>query len=80
MDILTGKSHFTHQRLRQTFFSVRRNLDPLFTFQFHSKEIEIPNTTNSLDGYFTHLKEKLAVHHGASKNTQINLISRLIFL
>ena len=80
VDILTGKYHFTHQRLRQAFFSVRRNLDPLFTFQFHSKLIQIPNTTNSLDGYFTHLKEKLAVHHGASKNTQINLISRLIFL
>ncbi len=80
VDIFTGKTHFTHQRLRRAFFSVRRNIKPLFTFQFHSKEIKIPNTTNSLDGYFTHLKSKLSVHHGASKNTQISLISELIFL
>lgn len=80
VDIMTGKSHFTHQRLRAAFFSVRRNLDHLFTFQFHLKLIQIPNTTNSLDGYFSHLKSKLSVHRGASKNTQINLISDLIFL
>jgi len=80
VDEITGKSHFTHQRLRKAFFSVRRNIPSLFTFQFHSQEIEIPNTTNSLDGYFSHLKSKLSVHRGASKNTQILLISELIFL
>lgn len=79
IDPATDKFHFTHQRLRRAFFSVRRNLDVLFTFQFHLKEIQIPNTTNSLDGYFTHLKAKIAIHQGASKNTQINLISDLIF-
>ena len=80
VDIFTGKSHFTHQRLRTAFFSVRRNLNHLFAFQFNSDEIKIPNTTNSLDGYFSHLKSKISVHRGASKNTQINLISELIFL
>jgi hypothetical protein len=78
-DLVTGKSCFTHKRLRQAFFSVRRNLKPLFTFQFHLQVIQIPNTTNSLDGYFSHLKSKLSVHRGASKTTQINLISELIF-
>ena len=61
---LTGKSHFTHRRLRNAYFGLRRNLDVLFTFQYHSKTIKIPNTTNSLEGYFTHLKNKLAVHQG----------------
>lgn len=79
LDPLTGKSTFTHTRLRQAFFSVRRNLNALFTFQFHSKELQIPNTTNSLDGYFSHLNSKLSVHRGASKETQIILISELIF-
>ena len=79
VDPLTGKSTFTHKRLRQAFFSVRRNLDALFVFQFHSKELQIPNTTNSLDGYFSHLNSKLSVHRGASKKTQIILISELIF-
>ena len=79
-DIITHKTTFTHQRLRQAFFGVRRNKELLFTFQYHSHQIEIPKTTNSLDGYFSHLKSKLSVHRGASKNTQINLISDLIFL
>ena len=80
VDIFTGKSHFTHKRLRSAFFSVRRNLDHLFTFQYHSKILQIPNTTNSIDGYFSHLKSKLSVHRGASKKTQILIISELIFL
>ncbi len=80
VDEITGKWHFTHRRLRTAFFGIRRNLEALFTHQFHSKVVEIPNTTNTLDGYFSHLKSKLSVHRGASKNTQINLISELIFL
>lgn len=80
VDPFTGKSLYTHKRLRQAFFGVRRNLDSLFTFELHTQDIPIPNTTNSLDGYFSHLKSKLSVHRGASKNTQINLISELIFL
>ncbi len=80
IDLSTGKYSFTHKRLRQAFFGIRRNLDLLFTFEVHIKTIKIPNTTNSLDGYFSHLKSKLSVHRGASKNTQINLISEIIFL
>ena len=75
-----GKEVFTHKRLRQAFSGIQRNLDALFTFQFHSKNLQIPNTTNSIEAYFSHLKSKLSVHRGASKNTQINLISKLIFL
>jgi hypothetical protein len=78
-NLITGKSHFTHQRLRRAFFSVRRNLDHLFTFQYHSQDIQIPNTTNSIDGYFSHLNNKLNIHRGASKSTQINLVHALIF-
>ncbi len=80
IDPFTGKTTFTHQRLRQAFFGVRRNIKLLFTFQYYSQDIPIPPTTNSLDGYFSHLKSKLSVHRGASKETQINLISELIFL
>lgn len=76
---LTGRSDFTHKRIRQAYFSFRRNLDVLFTFQFYSHVMEIPNTTNPLDGYFSHLKAKLNVHRGASKDTQLKLISELIF-
>lgn len=79
IDPISKKSSFTHQRLRQAFFSIRRNLPYLFTFEFYSKEIKIPNTTNSLDRYFNHLKSKINIHQGSSRETQIRLISELIF-
>ena len=66
INLETQKSHYTHRRLRTAYFGLRRNLDVLFTFQYHSKILEIPNTTNSLDGYFPHLKNKISVHQGAS--------------
>ncbi|MCK4517759.1 hypothetical protein KAT92_03225 [Candidatus Babeliales bacterium] len=78
-DLFSGKKVFTHQRLRQAFFSLQRNLPSLFTYEKYHNDFLIPNTTNSLDGYFSHLKSKLSVHKGASKQTQLKLISNLIF-
>lgn len=77
---ITDKSCFTHQRLRQAYSSLRRNKDSLFTFERCLPNILVPNTTNSLDSYFGHLKAKLNVHRGASKETQLKIISSLIFL
>lgn len=78
-NIITGKKTFTHKRIRQAFRSLKRSLPYLFTFEDHFREFKIPNTTNSIDGYFSHLKSKLSVHRGASKSTQLKLISALIF-
>lgn len=75
----TKKSCFTHRRLRQAYFSLTRNLDNLFAFEEFLPAVRVPNTTNSLDSYFGHLKEKLAVHRGASRETQLKLIASLIF-
>lgn len=80
INIFTNKKSFTHKRLRQAYFSLQRNLPYLFTSEKHFKEFEIPTTTNSLDGYFSHLKSKLSVHRGASENTQLKLISSIIFM
>lgn len=76
---LTGKKTFTHKRLRQAYSSVKRALPYTFTAHKFLPEKKVCNTTNSLDGYFSHLKSKLSVHRGASKSTQIKIISRLIF-
>lgn len=76
---ITNKWTFTHQKLRKAYLSIKRNMTLLFTFEEYFNEFVIPNTTNSLDGYFSHLKAKLSVHKGASKETQLKLISNLIF-
>ena len=78
-NISTGKKVFTHQRIRQAYTAITRTIPFIFTcHQFLPLEI-YDSTTNSLDGYFSHLKAKLAVHRGASKSTQIKLISSLVF-
>ena len=40
----TGKSHYTHKRLRSACNSLKRNLDYLFTFECFA-ELNIPKTT-----------------------------------
>ena len=61
----TGKSHYTHKRLRSAYRSLKTNLNWLFTW-YDYMELEIPNTTNAIDGHFSDLKNKLRNHNGLS--------------
>ena len=62
----TGKSHYTHKRLRSAYRSLKTNLKWLFTW-YDYIELKIPNTTNAIDGHFSDLKNKLRSHNGLSK-------------
>lgn len=61
----TGKSFYTHKRLRSAYRSLKTNLPWLFTW-YDNIELGIPNTTNSIDGHFADLKNKLRNHNGLS--------------
>lgn len=61
----TGKSHYTHKRLRSAYRSLITNLPWLFTWYDHMA-LNIPNTTNAIDGHFSDLKNKLRNHNGLS--------------
>lgn len=69
----TGKSFYTHRRLRSAYRSLKTNLPWLFTFEDHP-ELNIPNTTNSLEGIFADLKNKLRCHNGLSKQRRMKFI------
>jgi hypothetical protein len=69
----TGKSFYTHKRLRSAYLSLKRNLPFLFTFEDY-KEYKIPNTTNALDGHFADLKNKLRNHNGLSMSRKMKFI------
>lgn len=62
-DLNTGRWFYTHKRLRSAYLSLKTNLPYLFTYQKYP-ELKIPNTTNSLDGFFNRLKSLLNVHRG----------------
>lgn len=61
----TGKSFYTHKRLRSAWLSLKRNLSWLFVYE-ENRELMMNNTTNALDGIFADLKNKLRCHNGLS--------------
>jgi len=67
------KLTFTHKRLRSAYLSLKRHLPYLFVFE-DFKELDIPKTTNALDGHFSDLKNKLRNHNGLSKERKIKFI------
>jgi hypothetical protein len=69
----TGKTYYTHKRLRSAYLSLKKHLPNLFTFEDY-KELMIPNTTNALDGQFSDLKNKLRNHNGLSKTRKMKFI------
>jgi hypothetical protein len=77
VDPLTGRWHFTHERLRSAYRSLETNLPWLFTCHRYPRFC-IPNTTNSLEGSFTHIKAKISVHPGLRIDRKQKLIQELL--
>ena len=69
----TGRTWYTHKRLRSAYRSLRTNSDWLFTYQEY-EHLDIPNTTNSLEGLFSELKRQLHSHHGLSEQRKLRFI------
>jgi hypothetical protein len=69
----TKRWSYTHRRLRSAYHSLMKNTPYLFTFQDHPI-LEIPNTTNHCDGLFSHLKQKIGIHRGISKQRRKKMI------
>ena len=69
----TGKSHYTHKKLRSAYLSVKRNLPLLFTW-YDNVEMGIPNTTNLIDGHFSNLKRMLRNHNRMKRERRDKLV------
>lgn len=69
----TNRWHFTHAKLRSAYGSLIRNLPNLYTYQDHP-ELNIPNTTNSLDGSFNALKSHVNIHRGLRTDRRLKII------
>lgn len=68
---------YTHRRLRAAYRSLITNLPHLFTYQKYP-ELNLPNTTNCLDGMFSQLKNRLAVHRGLRRERRYKLITEIL--
>ena len=69
----TNRTYYTHKRVRSAYRSLITNLDWLFTW-YDNLELDIPKTTNGIDGYFADLKAKLRNHNGLSRQRKTKFI------
>lgn len=77
VDPLTEQWHYTHRRTRAAYFAIECTLPHLFTYERYP-ELGIPTTTNTLDGTFSHLKQKIRVHRGLNISSEQKMISTIL--
>lgn len=68
---------YAHKEIRSAYHSLKRNLPYLFTYQKYPT-LNIPNTTNICDGYFSHLKDRLNRHRGLSSHRKLSMTNFLL--
>ena len=83
--LISGKTTYTHTRLRTAKRSLKTHLKWLFTYEEHT-EVNIPNTTNMLEGYNSQLKRALLNHNGLSDTNKkkfidgfLNILNSAVF-
>jgi len=74
---VTKKSTYTHKKLRSAYNSLKNNSPWLFTW-YDNFELNIPNTTNAIDGHFSDLKNKLRSHNGLSLKRKMKFIDEFL--
>lgn len=68
---------FTHKRIRSAYRAITIAKPYLFTFEKH-KQLDITKTTNTLDGSFSHLKQKVNTHRGMNPETKKKMIETIL--
>ena len=72
----TGRYWYTHKLLRRSYITIKRALPNMFHYLANPK---IPNTTNGIEGFFSHLKNHLDLHRGLTTKNRINFIKWYIY-
>lgn len=68
---------FKHKRLRSAYWSLKRSIDYLFTYQKYP-ELNIAHTTNLVESFFKQMKAKLAPHQGLTDEHKMMFIKDFI--
>jgi hypothetical protein len=76
INVESGMQDWTHRELRSAVLSVQMFLPYLFSYE---KTKELSQTTNSLEGHFSHVKDIVRIHRGIS-NPLLRKVLSSIFL
>lgn len=69
---------YVHIRTRKAYRSLKTNLEYLYVFIDYKWKIDIPNTTNSLESIFWHMKQKVWLHRWLRKDRKLKLIDEFL--
>lgn len=73
----SGRYWYTHKMLRRSYYTIKRALPNMFHY-LHNPAI--PNTTNGIEGFFSHLKNHLDLHRGLTVKHRIDFIKWYVYL
>ncbi len=73
----TGRYWYKHKNLHAAYTLIVKAIPNMFQYL---DDKEIPNTTNRLENYFKHLKEKLTLHSGLRIESKRNFIKWYLHL
>lgn len=72
-----GKWEFTHQDTRRAYQVIQKHFPWLFTYEKYP-ELNIPRTSNKIEGKFGNAKDKLKLHHGYTKELKTRIFFSLL--
>ena len=75
-NIETGRYWYTHKMVRRSFSVIKKALPNMFLYL---KDDKIPNSTNSLESFFGHLKGNLNIHRGLSFANRKNFLKWYLY-
>ncbi len=78
VNLETGKSRYTHERLRKAYRSLQKNQQILFIYQSDNDE-NIAHTINALEGLFSELKRQLNCHKGLNYQRNLHFINDFLY-
>lgn len=68
---------YKHQEIRSALNSMQANIAFLFTYLDYPN-LNIPNTNNSMEGYFGQHKFKIKLHRGLSREHKIKILNQML--
>lgn len=73
----SGRYWYKHKLLRRSYMTIKRALPNMFHYL---NNLNIPSTTNGIEGFFSHLKNHLDLHRGLTVEHRVNFIKWYVYL
>ena len=70
----SGDWSYTYDNIKSALHTLSKYIDYLFTYE---RDLKIPRTTNTCEGYFSHVKDIVRIHRGMHRLLKEKVIDRI---